>query len=591
MKRREQSQTEQLRQALSEREAQLQEAQARLAALEGSTSLQVGRALTDAAKRPGRGLVRLPRDLFRLWRKSGRTEQGNGRRRTGQPVRSYETERQEARLLSGTVGLRDDRLVVAGILSPEARAAIEPYVRVIPLRPHDAQLVFESVDVDVVCVTASAAAPGTLWAHVGDPAVSDRTRALRWVVEAARARGVPSVLISDAPAPPALRTVGFDLVHDGDLGVPLHRFNPIAAEPERDPEPVRLPAARSGRAAVERLAGTLDGLRSAEPRWEDLPGLLRTTAAAVVDDPGLADRALACGARALLLGRTERDGGEETALSAVPVDADALRSDAAGRELERVRGAGPLTPEELRLVLRSVFLSEATPARLAEIFGRVELAPGSGSASLPLRGRQVSLLALPADDVTSLAFADDVLRQLHAPAEVVVPEGSAEFTGVERLRSRGLRVRTVTGVMPGPGPGPAEWARLAEAADSPWAAMWTRPRGKRSSRMRCAPPSARAPMRSGRRSLLGAAPRPPPLMRWTGPPPTRTMSSSVRSGRTWPDASWSAADCNRAYGTGTARGSSRSARPRTPGRKQRPTTPASPRTWAENRAVHPKGHT
>ncbi|MFD0802540.1 hypothetical protein ACFQZU_14605, partial [Streptomonospora algeriensis] len=63
MKRRELSHTEQLRQALSEREAQLQEAKARLAALEGSTSLQVGRALTAAAKRPGRGLVRLPRDL------------------------------------------------------------------------------------------------------------------------------------------------------------------------------------------------------------------------------------------------------------------------------------------------------------------------------------------------------------------------------------------------------------------------------------------------------------------------------------------------------------------------------------------------
>jgi hypothetical protein len=478
VKRREQSQTEQLRQALTEREAQLQEARSRLAALEGSTSLQVGRALTAAAKRPGRGLIRLPRDLFRLWRKSGTTRQGSGRRRTTQPVRSFDAERQEARLLAGTVGVRDDRFVVAGVLSPEVRAAVEPYVRVVPLRPHDAQAVLESVDVDAVCVSASATAPGGLWAHAGDPAVADRTRALHWVVETASARGVPSVLIADAPAPPALRSLGFDLVHEGDTGVPLHLFNPVAAEPERDPAPAHLPSPGPGGAVVTRLAATLDGLRRPAPAWDDLPAVLRGSAGVVVDDPALADRALVCGARALLLGdRRSGDRAEAGALHTVPADAGALRSGAAAAELDRMRAAGALGPEELRLVLRSVFLTDATPVRLAEIFGALAFAPGAGAASLPLRGRRVALLALPADDNASLALAGDVLGQSHAPAEVLVPESAAHFAGIERLRTHGVPLRTVAGPEPQGEPGPADWARLAAAASAPWTALWREPRG------------------------------------------------------------------------------------------------------------------
>ncbi|MFD0804333.1 hypothetical protein ACFQZU_23865, partial [Streptomonospora algeriensis] len=178
-------------------------------------------------------------------------------------MRSFDAEREEARLLSGGVGLRDSRLVVAGILSPEVHAALTPYVRVVPLRPQDAQAAFESVDVDIVCVSASVAAPGSLWAHVGDPAVSDRTRVLNWVIESAEARGVPTVLIADAPAPPGLAALDFDHVHHGDTGVPLHCFNPVAAEPERAPEPVYVPSPASAGVVAERLVERLaeDGMR------------------------------------------------------------------------------------------------------------------------------------------------------------------------------------------------------------------------------------------------------------------------------------------------------------------------------------------
>ncbi|MFC3997071.1 hypothetical protein ACFOVU_14155 [Nocardiopsis sediminis] len=480
MKRREQSQTEQLRQALSEREAQLQEAQTRLAALEGSTSLQVGRALTAAAKRPGRGLIKLPRDLFRLWRRSGTSAQGTGRRRRSEPVRSYDAERQEARLLSGTIGVREDKLVVAGVLSPEVQAALEPYVRVIPLRPQDAQVVLDSVDVDVVCVAASATAPGSLWAHAGDPAVADRTRTLNWVVESAAGRGTPTVLLADAPAPPALRTLAFDHIHEGDTGVPLHRFNPIAAEPEREPEPAYLPSAGHEGPVVHRLVETLDGVRRLDPRWDDLPGVLRAATGVVVDDAGLADRALVCGARALLIGdrRTGRNPAGGPSLHSVPADAGALRSGDAARELARMRESGQLTAEELRLALRSVFLTDATPVRLAEILGKVAFAPGSGSASLPLRGRESAIVACPADDNASLALAGDVLGQVHAPVEVVVPEAAAHFAGVERLRSHGLPLRIADGMAAVAAPGPADWARLAQAATAPWAALWRGSRGE-----------------------------------------------------------------------------------------------------------------
>ncbi|NYE49685.1 hypothetical protein HDA32_004805 [Spinactinospora alkalitolerans] len=477
-KRREQSQTEKLRKALSEREAQLQEAQARLAALEGSTSLQVGRALTSAAKRPGRGLVRLPRDLYRLWRGDDPAGQaGARRRRTAEPVRSYDAERQEARLLAGTAGPQDDRLVVAGVLSPEARAAIDPYVRVVPLRPHDAQVVFDSIGIDAVLVSASAAAPGTPWAHTGDPAALDRTRALRWIVESAASRGIPSVLVRDAPAPPGLARIGFDAVHDGGLGVPLHRFNPVAVEPDRAPAPVHVSAATPARGAAAPLLAALaeDGLRGGAPRWSDLPDVLRAGSGVVVTDPALADRALACGTRALLLGSHPEPERVGSALRTVPADPDARH--AAARELADVRSAGALTPEELRSVLRLIFLRLATPVRLAEILGGVRLAPGSGGASLPLKGRRVALLALPVDDTSSLALADDVLNQMHPPAEVVVPKGSARFAGVERLRSHGLPLRTTANVEPAVDPRPRDWARMAEVAGSGWAALWREPRG------------------------------------------------------------------------------------------------------------------
>ncbi|WP_425567563.1 hypothetical protein [Salinactinospora qingdaonensis] len=471
MKRREQSQTEQLRRALADREAQLQEAQARLAALEGSTSLQVGRALTSAAKRPGRGIVRLPRDLFRLWRGAGESRSATA---GAAPVRSFDTERPEARLLAGTAGSRDGRLVVAGVLSAHARAALEPYAHVVALRPHDTQVTFDTIDADVVLVSASAAAPGTVWSHVGDPAVADRTRALSWLLAAAAARSIPSVLVADAPAPPALADLGFDHVHNGDLGVPLHRFNPVAAPTERSAAPVLVAGPSPARGPVVALNATLiaAGLERTEPDWWALPDTLRARACVVADTPAIADRALACGARPLLLGNTGDSDRADRPVRTVSAGSGGPGAESA---LARVRAAGTLAPTEVRAVLRSLFLRDATPVRLAELLGQVSLASGAGDSLLPLRGRAVAVLAFPRDDIDSLAFADDVLNQSHLPAEVVVPRASVRFTGVERLRSHGALVRTVEGVALDPAPD--DWARMAAQATTPWTALWHGPHG------------------------------------------------------------------------------------------------------------------
>jgi hypothetical protein len=479
VKRREQSQTEQLKQALAERDAQLQEARTRLAAVEDSTSLQVGRALTAAAKRPGRSLVRLPRDLYRLWRRSGTTQHVQRRRPGAEPVRSFDADRQEARLLSGMAGNSEDLLVVATVVGSAIQDAVSPYLHSVPLRPHDAQIVMDGVDVDLVLVSASAAAAGSPWAHVGDPAAADRTRALHWVLESAAARGIPTVLLEDAPAPPALRELGFDRVHRGDAGVPLHLFNPVAADLTPGPKAVfvrETPDAPVPEVLTELEAGVVDA---------DSPGLadaLRAANVAVVpafpaDDTRLSRRAWACGSGVITH-------------SPVPPAANP-HAEALAVSVPRMR-AERVTPSAMRLRLRKVFLQEATPVRLAEILGDLDFPPGTPGSELPLRGRSVAVLADPAGEAEADLLASDLMGAVLRPTEVVVPHSASRLPGIQRLRAEGITVRTVrfsapdtpeelTRNTPGApvprvgGLGPDRWAALAERATAPWAHLWNGP--------------------------------------------------------------------------------------------------------------------
>ena len=135
------------------------------------------------------------------------------------------------------------------------------------------------------------------------------------------------------------------------------------------------------------------------------------------------------------------------------------------------------TDRELRSVLRSLFLTRATPVVLADLLERVSLPAGGGSATHPLAGRATTVLACPFDDTESLALADDMFRQQHPPAEVVVPDSRAAFAGIQRLKDRGIPVRTVA-TAPEDRWSAAEWAQLAAAATTPWTALWDQPAGE-----------------------------------------------------------------------------------------------------------------
>jgi hypothetical protein len=161
----------------------------------------VGRAVTDAARKPGKGVVALPRELYRMWRHRGAPNVVTSVDARERPMFSA---RDEDRLIAGSV---HTGLIVAGVLSTavaEELARLEDTVHVIPLMPHDAGLVLDTTDVDLVIVDASAGAAGGPWAYLGVPGVPDRERALLGLTQVARDRGRPLVLLGASPGLAAL---------------------------------------------------------------------------------------------------------------------------------------------------------------------------------------------------------------------------------------------------------------------------------------------------------------------------------------------------------------------------------------------------
>jgi len=196
-----------LKAALADREARVRILEARVAALEASTSLRVGRAVTHAARKPGKGVVTLPRELYRMWRHRGAPNVVTSVDARERPMFSA---RDEDRLIAGSVRTR---LIVAGVLGPATAEALGRVAHVVPLMPHDAVLVLDTADVDLVIVDAAAGAPGGPWAYLGVPGVPDRERALLGLLEVARGRGRPAVLLGTAPG---LAGLGWDAtIEDG----------------------------------------------------------------------------------------------------------------------------------------------------------------------------------------------------------------------------------------------------------------------------------------------------------------------------------------------------------------------------------------
>ncbi|MCP9979818.1 hypothetical protein [Actinomadura madurae] len=193
-----------LKATLREREARLGEMEKRLAALETSTAVQFGRLVAGAARNPKRG-KRLPKDLYRLWRKRN-APVPRPARPGGGGVQPDRADRPENRLLVAGV---QDGLIIAGVLNPATASALAAHATVVPLYPHDAATALGSADVDMVVVDAAAGEPGGPWAYLGVPGMYDRDLALDEIRRIAAARSLPLVLWGEAP-PATLASLRWD---------------------------------------------------------------------------------------------------------------------------------------------------------------------------------------------------------------------------------------------------------------------------------------------------------------------------------------------------------------------------------------------
>lgn len=209
--RRAERQAARLRRALRERDARLYELEARLEALETSTSYQMARALAGAGKQRARGAVRLPGQLYSLWKKRSSAEP-NVKLRDRPRLEGFD--RPEDRLL---VAGPYEGLIIAGILAPRTAVVLREHAKVIELFPHAAAPVLDAADVDVVIVDGAAGEPGGPWAYLGVPGMYDRERTLLEVREVAKARGLPLVLWSEEAAPPTLTRLDWDTVSTAPL--------------------------------------------------------------------------------------------------------------------------------------------------------------------------------------------------------------------------------------------------------------------------------------------------------------------------------------------------------------------------------------
>ena len=479
---------ERLARQLRDTRMQLAMTQARLSALEQSSTMRFGRLIANAAHRPWPRGAQLPVNLYKLWRERGIPKSGAANAATAlASAQLTDLAGTGERFLSaltapGVLSLSDPGLalsgvtgpggvsgaagglVVTGALSALGCATLAPDAVVHPLLPHDADVVLEGTGADLVLIEAAALLPGQPWAYATDPAAADRGRRLARMVVMARSLGKPVVLLRNVPPSlmPGLSWLApsCDAVVDGGLGVQLARFNPVGVSAARPTDPlyagVRDPReAPAVRALLDSLTGGRDApvrLAAAAGSWRGLPALYREHAVFVTASAGQAREQLACGARVI--------GPLGSGL-----DADAVRA-----ELDKARTASPLSLTEIRRELRDVFISHATPARLTAI------ARAAGVPAGLVGGRQIAVLDAVTSAEHARKLAAALLAQRLRPAELVAATGTvhaAEAASVRdalgTLTDHGIRVVTTDeAITAGP-----DWARpLARLASAPWLAPW-----------------------------------------------------------------------------------------------------------------------
>jgi hypothetical protein len=482
-----------LARTLRETRLQLAMTQARLAALEQSATMELGRTLVRAARRPWSRGVQLPADLVRLWRERGGLTGPGAATLALASAQLGDLAGGGERFLSaltapglGASGAAAPAwtppgLVITGVLTARACATLAPDAAVLPLLPHDADVMLESAGADLVLIEAEAMLAGSAWAYAGDPAATDRGRRLGRLIAAARTLGKPVIFIRNVPAhlAPGLDWVAAscDAVSDDGFGVQLARFNPIGRAGSRPGHPVyagprdprQTPTVRALLDAVAADTGPGSVEVTGSVPWRRLPELYREHALFVTASADQAGEQLACGARVIMI-------GGEPAAGTVPVGDDLVVDDLAAlrEKLAELEACPPHSAADTLPVLREIFTAQATPARLAA------LAKLAGLGDDLIAGRRIGVLSRAADAATAAALAAGLADQRLLPSELVVlaeaPDAaSAELSAravtatLTGLADRGVDVRAIP-VVTGE---PSSWLRrAATAARSPWVVPW-----------------------------------------------------------------------------------------------------------------------
>jgi len=482
-----------LARTLRETRLQLAMTQARLAALEQSATMELGRTLVRAARRPWSRGVQLPADLVRLWRERGGLTGPGAATLALASAQLGDLVGGGERFLSALTapglgapgpaapGWTPPGLVITGVLTARACATLAPDAAVLPLLPHDADVMLESAGADLVLIEAEAMLAGSAWAYAGDPAATDRGRRLGRLIAAARALGKPVLFIRNVPAhlAPGLDWVAAscDAVSDDGFGVQLARFNPIGLAGSRPGHPVyagprdprQAPAVRTLLDAVAADTGPGSVKVTGSLPWHRRPELYREHPLFVTASADQAGEQLACGARVIMIGG-EQDAGT------VPVGNDLVVADLAAlrEKLAELEACPPRSAADTLPVLREIFTVQATPARLAA------LAKLAGLGDDMIAGRRIGVLSRAADAATAAALSAGLAGQRFLPSELVVlaeaPDAaSAELSAravtatLTGLADRGVDVRAIPVVTAEP----SSWLRrAATAARSPWVVPW-----------------------------------------------------------------------------------------------------------------------
>jgi hypothetical protein len=419
-----------LARTLRDTRLQLAMTQARLAAVQESATMALGRTLVNAARRPWSRGVQLPLDLIRLWRERGgpggpgaatlalASAQLGDLAGGGERFLSALTAPGLGAPGAASAGFSPPGIVVTGVLTEQTCATLAPDAAVYPLLPHDADVILESAGADLVLIEAAAMLGGSAWAYAGDPAATDRGRRLGRLIAAARALGKPVIFVRNIPAhlAPGLDWVAAscDAVSDDGFGVQLARFNPIGLSAARPCDPIyvgaRDPREPPGaRALLDSVAGSV--ALTGEIAWRRRPALYRDHGVFVSVSADQAREQLACGARVIMI------TGEQVAGAQGSPDGGWTPS--ALRELiESARAGQPPAEPEVMPVLREIFAGHATPVRLAG------LARLGGLPDQMVAGRQLTVLARVEDAAGASALSANLRRQRMTPAEVVVAVGT-----------------------------------------------------------------------------------------------------------------------------------------------------------------------